>query len=85
MGGALQQTRDSLRCASRRPGCHAPTEQDMRIDKRFLSYLAGIAVIKLMMGSAAGGTIREVKLIGYTDADYVEDKKTRKPINELST
>ena len=53
---------------------HAPTEQDMKISRLILRYLAGTAGLGLHMKGTAG--CGNVMLNSYIDAEFAADNST---------
>uniref|UniRef100_A0AAV1U6M1 Reverse transcriptase Ty1/copia-type domain-containing protein n=1 Tax=Peronospora matthiolae TaxID=2874970 RepID=A0AAV1U6M1_9STRA len=71
---------------------HAPTENDLKIERQILRYLSGIASLKLTMEGdvtmsnmrvKTGGTLTKngVRVSCCTDSDYAADIATRKSIS----
>ncbi|POM68328.1 Integrase catalytic core protein [Phytophthora palmivora] len=56
---------------------HAPTVADWKLVKRVLRYLAGTKSLKLRMKEVEDEG-QSLRVIGYSDADYVGDKADRK-------
>ena len=58
---------------------HAPTEQDMKMARHILRYLARTVGLKLHIKGSTG--CESVELLIYTNAGYAADKSTRKSVS----
>jgi hypothetical protein len=60
---------------------HAPSEKDLKIAKQIMRYLKGTKDLKLHMESYKCEGQNQITLSGYSDADWGDNKSTRKSVS----